>query len=109
MSRDQVMPRILRYRDAPEYLGMCRQEFNRTVRPFVAEFRIGVRGVGFDRYELDAWADEYIAATRVQKEPRQQLKQAARDHEQQSIDASKQAFEDAVRLATGKKLRRGAQ
>ena len=109
MSRDQVIPRILRYRDAPGYLGMCRLEFNRTVRPFVAEFPIGVMGIGFDRYELDAWADAYIAATCVQKEPRQLLKQAARDHEQQFIDASKKAFEDAVRLAAGKKLRRGAQ
>lgn len=103
MSRDQVIPRILRYRDAPAYLGMCRQEFDRAVRPFVAEFPIGVRGVGFDRYELDAWADAYIAAASARKEPRQLSMKAVGDHDRHSADASKKAFDDAVRLVTGKK------
>ena len=103
MFRARVIPRIRRYRGAPAYLGMCRQEFNRTVRPFVAEFPIGVRGVGFDRYELDAWADAYIAAASAQKEPGQLSMKAVRHHERYSVDASKKAFEDAVRLVTGKK------
>lgn len=46
-------------RDAPNYLGMCKDEFVRTVRPFLTEFAIGRRGVSFDRLDLDAWADEY--------------------------------------------------
>ena len=49
-------PRILRANVAPAYLGMCRTEFNKAVRPYVREFRIGVQGIGFDREELDAWA-----------------------------------------------------
>lgn len=62
MSKEhQILPRILRCRAAPGYLGMCRAEFDKTVRPFVREFPIGARGVGFDRYELDEWADNYIA------------------------------------------------
>jgi hypothetical protein len=41
---------------------MCRDEFNKAVRPYVREFPIGKQGVGFDRLELDQWADQYIAA-----------------------------------------------
>lgn len=69
MSKEhQILPRILRYRTAPGYLGMCRAEFDKTVRPFVREFPIGARGVGFDRYELDEWADSYIALHSSEKD-----------------------------------------
>lgn len=67
MRKNSVQPRILRANEAPSYLGMCNEEFRRTVRPFVSEFPIGVQGVGFDRLELDAWADEYIAQHSVKK------------------------------------------
>jgi predicted DNA-binding transcriptional regulator AlpA len=62
-----ILPRILRAKQAPGYLGMCRDEFNKTVRPFVREFPIGQQGVGFDRIELDQWADAYIAARSIDK------------------------------------------
>src|SRR5688572_33295945 len=54
-----VQPRIIRFRDAPIYLGMDRNRFNTDVRPHVTEIPIGVQGIGFDRLELDAWFDEY--------------------------------------------------
>ncbi|WP_235978978.1 hypothetical protein [Zestomonas carbonaria] len=60
-------PRVIRAGAAPAYLGMCRDEFNRTVRPHVREFRIGRQGIGFDREELDAWADDYIERTVIEK------------------------------------------
>jgi hypothetical protein len=53
-------PRILRFRDAPNYLGMDRNRFNAEVRPCVTEIPIGKQGVGFDRLELDAWVDDYV-------------------------------------------------
>jgi hypothetical protein len=53
------VPRLLRLRDAPRYLGMDKNRFNREVRCYISEIRIGVQGVAFDRLELDAWADEY--------------------------------------------------
>lgn len=56
-----VQPRIIRFRDAPTYLGMDRNRFNVEVRPHLTELPIGAQGVGFDRLELDAWVDEYIA------------------------------------------------
>jgi hypothetical protein len=62
-------PRFIRAKDAPAYLGMCRDEFNKTVRPHVREFPIGARGVGFDRQELDAWADAYIEQDAIAKAP----------------------------------------
>ncbi len=58
----QIQPRILRYRDAPNYLGMDRNRFDAEVRPTITEIPIGDRGIGFDRLELDAWIDAYIAA-----------------------------------------------
>jgi predicted DNA-binding transcriptional regulator AlpA len=53
--------RLLRLRDAPNYLGMDRNRFNAEVRPFLTEVPIGVQGIAFDRLELDAWATDYIA------------------------------------------------
>ncbi|EXF95595.1 hypothetical protein HK44_023560 [Pseudomonas fluorescens HK44] len=67
MNKHLVQPRILRAYQAPGYLGMCRDVFNRTVRPYVREFPIGQQGIGFDRLELDQWADAYIAAHSIDK------------------------------------------
>ena len=54
-------PRIVRFRDAPRYLGMDRNRFNAEVRPYLVEIPIGKQGVGFDRLELDAWVEDYVA------------------------------------------------
>ncbi|WP_327212950.1 hypothetical protein [Pseudomonas fluorescens] len=62
-----LLPRFIRSRDAPAYLAMGREEFKNTVRPFVREFPIGERGVGFDRQELDEWASAYVAAKAIDK------------------------------------------
>jgi hypothetical protein len=40
---------------------MDRNRFNAEVRPYLTEFSIGKQGVGFDRLELDAWVDDYVA------------------------------------------------
>jgi hypothetical protein len=64
-----LQPRIVRAKHAPGYLGMCRDVFNKTVRPYVREFPIGEQGIGFDRLELDAWADTYISTNSIDKKP----------------------------------------
>ena len=56
-----LLPRMLRLRDAPAYLGMDRNRFNAEVRPGITEIPIGEQGIAFDRFELDAWVDEYIS------------------------------------------------
>ena len=58
-SRTACPPRVLRLRDAPGYLGMDRNRFNREVRPHLTEIPIGRQGIAFDRLELDAWIDDY--------------------------------------------------
>nr|WP_286978236.1 hypothetical protein [Pseudomonas sp.] len=63
-----LAPRFIRASAAPAYLGMCRDEFNKTVRPCVREFPIGKQGVGFDREELDAWADSYVELKAIEKD-----------------------------------------
>ena len=59
--RSVIQPRIVRFRDAPAYCGMDRNRFNAEVRPYLTEIPIGKQGIGFDRLELDAWVDEYVA------------------------------------------------
>ena len=39
-----VQPRIIRFRDAPFYLGMDRNRFNAEVRPYLTEVPIGKQG-----------------------------------------------------------------
>ena len=56
-----ILPRLIRFRDAPAYVGMDRNRFNEEVRPFLTEVPIGKQGISFDRLELDAWVDDYIA------------------------------------------------
>jgi hypothetical protein len=55
----ELLPRIIRFRDAPFYLGMDRNRFNAEVRPYLTEIPIGTQGIGFDRLELDAWVEDY--------------------------------------------------
>jgi integrase len=49
----------MRQRDAPIYLSMDRNRFNGEVSPSLTEIPIGEQGIAFDRFELDAWVDEY--------------------------------------------------
>ncbi len=53
------LPRFVRLRDAPDYLGMDRNRFNRIVRPHLVVVPIGKQGIAFDRLDLDDWADQY--------------------------------------------------
>lgn len=59
MSNLQLLPRLIRLRDAPAYLGMDRNRFNADVRPMLEEICIGAHGIAFDRLDLDAWVDDY--------------------------------------------------
>jgi len=54
-----ILPRLIRLRDAPQYLGMDPNRFNEEVRPYLTEIPIGKQGIGFDRLDLDAWFEEY--------------------------------------------------
>ena len=56
-----LLPRLVRVRDAPPYLGMDRNRFNREVRPHLTNIPIGQQGIAFDRLELDAWVEDYIS------------------------------------------------
>jgi uncharacterized protein YdiU (UPF0061 family) len=38
---------------------MDKNRFNKEVRPYVPEIKIGTQGVAFDRLDLDAWFDDY--------------------------------------------------
>jgi predicted DNA-binding transcriptional regulator AlpA len=57
-----LLPRLIRYRDVPKYLGMDRNRFNAEVRNLLTEIPVGVQGIAFDRLELDEWVDQYKAS-----------------------------------------------
>lgn len=40
-----MQPRLIRLRDAPNYLGMDRNRFNTEVRPDLTEIPIGEQGI----------------------------------------------------------------
>jgi len=56
-----LLPRLVRLRDAPAYLGMDRNRFNCEVRPHLTNIPIGQQGIAFDRLELDAWVEDYVS------------------------------------------------
>ncbi len=93
---DYILPRIIRIRDAPFYLGMDKNRFNAEVRPSLTEIKIGTQGVAFDRLELDAWVDDLIS--RIGKPGTRKL-------EKTSWDAKKhQASSKGVSSGTSTKL-----
>jgi len=58
-SFQRIIPRLIRLKDAPFYLGMDRNRFNAEARPYLIEIRIGEQGIAFDRLDLDIWVDHY--------------------------------------------------
>lgn len=61
VKADQLLPKLIRLRDAPLYLGMDKNRFNQEVRSTLSTIPIGIQGVAFDRLELDNWAEHYKA------------------------------------------------
>jgi predicted DNA-binding transcriptional regulator AlpA len=52
-----LVPRLIRLKDAPSYLGMDKNRFNTEVKPLLTEISIGKQGIAFDRLEMDAWVE----------------------------------------------------
>ena len=59
-----LLPRLIRLRDAPYYLGMDRNRFNAEVRPYLTYIPIGNQGVAVDRQVLVACADAHKRRSR---------------------------------------------
>jgi hypothetical protein len=116
MSNMYLMPRLVRLKDAPSYLGMDRHRFNEEVRPTMTEIPIGSQGIAFDRLDLDAWVDDYKrgsgrpAATKCRSLEKwdENERQGSIKKEQigkstkQSLDSD---FAKALVLATSKRLK----
>jgi hypothetical protein len=58
-SSARLLPRFVRFRDAPAFFGMNKNLFNREIRPQLTEILIGRQGRAFDRLEMEASAEEY--------------------------------------------------
>jgi hypothetical protein len=108
-----LLARFIRLRDAPSYLGMDKNRFNRDVRPLLSAIPIGTQGVAFDRLDLDAWADDYKsrnghpAAQLTRKKPWETKERRASPNAVEScklISSSEEhAFAMALEQATSRK------
>ena len=72
-QRPPLIPRLIRLRDAPFYVGMDRNRFNSEVRPYLIQIPIGEQGIAFDRLELDAWVDQYKSRNGRPGQPKGEL------------------------------------
>jgi hypothetical protein len=112
-SAHVMSPRFIRLRDAPRYLGMDKNRFNREVRPALTNLPVGVQGVAFDRLDLDRWADEYksrnghLAAQSERKKPwetkRRQVSRNAVGFGISTSSLEASAFGRALQQATSRK------
>lgn len=111
-TANYILPRLIRIRDAPFYLGMDKNRFNKEVRPSLTELKIGDQGVAFDRLELDAWVDDLKArSSKPSKKPLEkspcQKRHPASQREMTSGTSTKSSkeneFTKALARATSKK------
>jgi hypothetical protein len=54
-------PRVIRHKDAPTYLGVNINYFDRNIRPDLPEIQFGPQMIGYDKIDLDRWLDDYKA------------------------------------------------
>jgi hypothetical protein len=90
----QYPPRFIRLKMAAVYLGMDKNLFNRTVRPYLTQIPIGQRGIAFDGLELDRWADRYCSCN-----GRPAPKMEGQLCRKEECQGSRNAFEPMVRLS----------
>ena len=57
----RVEPRVIRHKDAPTYLGVNVNYFNKHIRPELLEISFGPQMIGYDKIDLDRWLDDYKA------------------------------------------------
>ena len=53
-----IIPRFIRAKEAPAYLGMDRNKFNRDIKPQLTVIELGKQSRAYDRLDLDAVADD---------------------------------------------------
>ena len=89
MSKNEyLLPRLIRLRDIPRYLGMDRNRFNKEVRPHVTEIPIGKQGKAFDRLDLDQWVDYYKSCSGRPYNTRIKLWDVKRHQDFRSVEGS---------------------
>ena len=66
-------PRVIRHKDAPTYLGVNINYFDRNIRPDLPEIQFGPQMIGYDKIDLDrdGWTIIRPATVGLVKERRQ--------------------------------------
>ena len=62
-AKVSIEPLVIRVGDAPGYLGMDKNKFNKEVRPNLLEIKGSGRSVAFYRVDLNEWMDDYVNST----------------------------------------------
>ncbi|MET0002067.1 MAG: hypothetical protein ABW087_00370 [Candidatus Thiodiazotropha sp.] len=52
---------LLRHKNAPAYLAMDRNRFNKEIRPHMLEVKMGEQGIAYYRKHLDSIAEAYVS------------------------------------------------
>jgi predicted DNA-binding transcriptional regulator AlpA len=104
ISRRLILPRLIRLRDVPHYLGMDPNRFNAEVRPYLIEIPIGKQGIAFDRIDLDAWVDEY--KNRCGRPPKAAWSKTEAQSTKAREELTKREFDEAVKKAMSRKQSR---
>jgi len=60
-----LLPRFVRFCDAPDFFGMDKDRFNREIQPQLTGIRIGQQGRALDRLAMEAAAEEYTSRNGV--------------------------------------------
>jgi len=58
-KNEHLVPRLIKLRDALNYLSMDINFFDKEVRPFLIEIPVGLHEKAFDRFDLDNWINHY--------------------------------------------------
>jgi hypothetical protein len=100
------IPRAIRASEAHKYLGMDRNRFNKEVKPHLVSVPIGTQGVAYDRFDLDAWWEDY-------KRRNGRLGALYKQGEEQWVEQQQRGLEDVptkqVAFGTSTKLSTAAQ
>lgn len=99
---ERIPSRVIRLKDAVRYFSTNKNVFNAEIRPLLHPFRIGKRGIGFDKLELDALIDALSA-----RNERSRKEESWNENYQKDSSGEKSQGEDDTRTSTSKRCTGG--
>ena len=87
-----ILPRLIRYRDAPFYCGMDKSLFDKNIRPLVdIEIHDGPKYVAFDRVDLDAAIDVFILSHGKSRSTNKEIPKCQKEYQDYNMIKSRRS------------------